>query len=80
MRFLVLPNGRMGECRITGPSGNPDMDRATCRLARQRLRFRPARDAWGRAVAEWMDGEHVWEGRVGPDRWVEPTIPDEGWD
>jgi len=36
--------GRVTDCRITGSSGNTDLDDATCRLAQRRGRFtiRPA--------------------------------------
>lgn len=60
LRFVVQPNGRVNGCRVTRSSGRQDLDTATCRLLEQRLRYRPARDLWGRAVPEAVIGDHVW--------------------
>lgn len=43
----VLPEGRVGACRITASSGSPSLDRATCRVMTERARFSPARDRLG---------------------------------
>jgi len=77
MRFVVLPNGRVGDCQVTRSSGSRELDETTCRLIRRRFVYRPARDASGRPVAEMIRGEHVWE--LGPEPEpidIEPTIPD----
>ena len=39
-------------CRVFESSGNPEIDRETCRLAETRLRFRPAVDEQGRPYVE----------------------------
>ena len=59
-RLDVGPNGRASGCTITGSSGSPALDSATCRLLRSRLRFRPARDAEGTAIADTFSGKIVW--------------------
>ena len=41
------------ECRVTGSSGSPSLDQATCSLALDRARFYPAR-----AVGKAVDGEY----------------------
>jgi protein TonB len=73
LRFVVAPTGRVSECSVTRSSGNRLLDDTTCRLIQRRLRYRPARDAYGRPVAETIRGEHVWE--VGPEP---PPIDIEG--
>jgi protein TonB len=51
--FVVRTNGLADQCRVIVPSGNQEVDRATCRLIQQRFRFRPALDAAGRPI-EWV--------------------------
>jgi len=50
--FTVRRDGRIADCRIDRSSGSVELDRLTCALAVQRLRFDPARDAAGRPVEE----------------------------
>jgi len=64
--FTVLPDGRIGNCRVTRSSGNRALDATTCRLALQRFRFRPARDTAGRPVSSEEEGEQEW--RLGAER------------
>lgn len=74
VRFTVLPNGRVRDCRVTRSSGHRDLDAATCPLLERRLRYRPARDATGQPIAAAIDGQQDWE--LGPDtiREIEPEI------
>jgi len=77
LRFVVAPDGRVRQCAVTRSSGNAELDATTCRLIERRFRYRPARDAEGRAVADTIRGQQIWE--VGPEPPpvdVEPTIPD----
>jgi len=68
MRFVVAPNGRVRDCRITRSSGDRALDETTCRLIRERFIYRPASDAGGRPVPDTIIGEHLWElGPPGPD-------------
>lgn len=65
LRFNVQPNGRVRDCVVTRSSGHRDLDKVTCPLLERRLRYRPARDAAGRPVAETIRGQHQWE--LGPE-------------
>jgi protein TonB len=47
----VTPEGRSSNCRIVRSSGSPVADALMCQLTEQYVRFRPARDAQGRAIA-----------------------------
>jgi len=48
----VTPDGRATNCRVVRSSGSPIADSLMCRLTEQYVRFRPARDPEGRAVAQ----------------------------
>ena len=61
--FTVLPNGRATGCRAERSSGSALLDSTACRLIEQRFRFRPARDAAGRAVRAQMIETHGWFAR-----------------
>lgn len=67
-RLTVQPDGRVSECLITGSSGSPDLDQATCSLVMRRAMFRPALDARGRPT------QGSYSSRV---RWVIPNMPKE---
>jgi len=58
--FTVRPDGRVSGCQIVKSSGNSDLDGATCNLIELRFRYRPARDAQGRAVAEVTTKLYTW--------------------
>jgi len=60
MRFVIAPDGRVRDCRVTRSSGRADFDEVTCRLIKQRLRYRPARDGAGNPIAYVMRGEQDW--------------------
>lgn len=61
--LTVGTDGRVAKCRIWRPSGVPDADAVTCRLAQERFRFRPAADSEGNPVVS----EYGWE-----QRWFAP--------
>jgi hypothetical protein len=48
--ITVKPDGRIQDCLIEVSSGNRKLDAYTCKLASQRLRFRPGRLSDGSAV------------------------------
>ena len=48
----VTPEGLASNCRVVRSSGNPVADGLMCQLTEQYVRFRPARDPYGRAVAQ----------------------------
>jgi periplasmic protein TonB len=61
LRFTVGVKGRVTDCVVTRSSGNRELDETTCRLIRERFRYKPSRDARGRPYADTVTGEHVWE-------------------
>ena len=48
----VNPDGTVSNCRVVRSSGNPIADSLMCQLTIQYVRFSPARDASGRAIAQ----------------------------
>ncbi len=59
IELTVGADGRVGACRVTDPSPDPEADAITCRLATQRFVFRPRLDASGTA----MVGIYRWRQR-----------------
>lgn len=67
--FLVQTDGRVAECEVAGSSGIPRLDTLTCRLIRERFRFRPSRDGQGRPVPAMVRETHEWVfERLPPER------------
>jgi len=58
--LTVDPDGRVAQCRITGSSGHPQLDKATCDNLRRRARFEPATDGAGARVGGSYSGSVVW--------------------
>jgi len=48
----VTPEGAASNCRVIRSSGNGMADALMCQLTERYVRFRPARDPYGRAVAQ----------------------------
>lgn len=70
--MLIGADGRVRDCRVIRSSGNRGLDAATCRSAIRRLRYAPARDRAGRAVAAWTSGQNEWIPNALPaDRWYD---------
>jgi periplasmic protein TonB len=59
LALTISPAGRATACRIYRPSGFPETDQAACRLAIERLRFKPATNAAGEPVS----GIFYWQQR-----------------
>jgi protein TonB len=59
--FDILPDGKVGNCRITSTSGSPDLDEATCRNFTRRARYTPAKDAAGNAIASTGSRRVRWQ-------------------
>ena len=59
-RVHVGSDGRVTRCEIVNSSGNADLDTTTCRLIRERFRYRPAMNARGQAVADVAGREQRW--------------------
>ena len=54
MRLRVDARGYVAECTIDRGTGLPVIDNTLCNLAHERLRFRPAVNRSGQAVAGWF--------------------------
>jgi protein TonB len=54
LRIRVSPQGFVSECNVLRGTGNPAIDNAMCNIAHDRLRFRPALNRSGQAVAGWF--------------------------
>lgn len=50
-RLEIAADGRVTSCAITGSSGHPQLDAATCALVSKRAKFQPARGSEGQPVA-----------------------------
>lgn len=57
--LLVGSDGRVRDCRVDRSSGDRELDDATCALATQRFRYRPALNAY----QEPMEDEAGWAQR-----------------
>ena len=78
IRFIVAPDGRVRDCAVTHSSGDRVLDETTCRLIKQRFRYRPARDAQGRRIPWIVRGEQIWEVEPEPPPIdIEPDVPDD---
>lgn len=60
VRFTVLTNGRIANCRVVASSGSPMLDATTCRLLTERLRFRPARNSAGVPIETDLGSDYTW--------------------
>ena len=58
--FRVNPDGRMSNCRIVRSSGDSYVDTIVCDAATVYMRFSPARDPDGRAVAQDLTYTPTW--------------------
>jgi periplasmic protein TonB len=58
--LLVLPNGRVGNCRVTRSSGSSSLDARTCEIMVRHARFVPARDAQGNPVSGTHESSLGW--------------------
>ena len=54
LRIRVSPQGLVSECNVLRGTGNPQIDNTMCNIAHDRLRFRPAVNRYGQAVAGWF--------------------------
>jgi protein TonB len=54
MRLWIDPRGTVAECTVDRGTGIPSIDGEVCNLAHERLRFRPALNRSGQAVAGWF--------------------------
>lgn len=74
-RILVDANGRVRECITVETSGSALLDQQSCRMA-SRARFKPARDAQGRNVPEYLRWAFVWQDPQRRDFYIEDLVPE----
>ena len=60
INFRVEADGRMSNCRVVRSSGDSYVDSVVCDAATRYLRFSPARDPDGRAIAQDMTYTPTW--------------------
>lgn len=60
VRYVVAETGRVTDCAVTKSSGSADLDQTTCRLIRERFRFRASKDEDGTPVASVIVENHSW--------------------
>jgi len=58
--LLVAPDGSVANCTVTRPSGHDVLDEETCKLAKIRGRFQPARGPAGQAVYGVYRSQVTW--------------------
>ena len=63
LNIRVGADGVPSNCRIARTSGNPQVDALMCQLTLTHVRFRPARDPQGRAVAQELTWYPDWSPR-----------------
>ncbi|WP_286773962.1 energy transducer TonB, partial [Sphingomonas sp. 66-10] len=49
--LTIGTDGRVSECEVTTSSGSAALDQATCRIAKSRVRYSPAKDENGQPIA-----------------------------
>ena len=60
-RVGVGANGRVESCAVTGSSGHPELDRATCDLVTRRARVEPGRDGRGERAPGSYSSAVAWQ-------------------
>lgn len=60
-RVSVGADGRITGCSVTGSSGHPDLDEATCSLVSRRGRFNPAKDGEGQPTTDSWSSAVRWQ-------------------
>lgn len=74
-RILVDANGKVRECITVATSGSAVLDQQSCRMA-SRTRFKPARDAQGQKVPEYLRWAIDWRDPERRDIIIEDPVPD----
>lgn len=60
-RVVVGTNGKVKSCEITGSSGSPQLDNATCRLVTRRAKFEPATNDAGERIVGTYSNAVRWQ-------------------
>ena len=59
--IYVMPDGKVGDVKVSRSSGHPRLDASAMREARESWRFLPAKDSSGQAIAAWGTFEVAFE-------------------
>ena len=59
-QLAIDSTGTPARCTVTTSSGVPSLDNVTCEKLMERARFKPARDATGKAVSDVYNGRITW--------------------
>jgi protein TonB len=59
--IYVMPDGKVGDVKVSRSSGHPRLDASAMREARESWRFLPAKDSRGQAIATWGTFEVAFE-------------------
>lgn len=59
--YSIGSDGRVTDCRVTGSSGNADLDETSCSLMKRRGRFTPALDQAGNPMASSGTRRVTWQ-------------------
>ena len=59
-RLTVGTDGRVSQCTVSSSSGNSDLDDTTCRIARARVRYEPAKDDAGNPIQSTVSLGITW--------------------
>jgi protein TonB len=58
--WTINEQGRVENCRVTSPSGSPDLDDTACRLMTRRGRYTPAKDQAGNPIRQNQSLKFRW--------------------
>ena len=59
-RLEIAATGKVTGCTVTGSTGHPELDQATCSLVTRRAKFEPARGKQGEPVSGTYSGSVAW--------------------
>lgn len=60
-RLTIGTDGRVTDCSVSSSSGNNDLDNTTCRIARSRVRYTPAKDESGNPIQSTVSLPVRWQ-------------------
>ena len=60
-RLEIAATGKITSCTVTGSTGHPELDQATCSLVTRRAKFEPARGKQGEPVSGAYNGSVSWQ-------------------
>lgn len=58
--LTLKKNGRVDNCKVVQTSGKKALDSVTCRIFREKVRYRPARNSSGEPIRSWTTALTEW--------------------